>query len=289
MPISGQVVASKVLRVALYPWRVARGMWRMITTLYTVRGHIWDFAVREVGQRYRGSALGLLLAFAYPFLMLTIYAVVFSMLLRGRVLGSISKSEWVLYLFSALNFWWPITEVLGGAPNFIYARANLVKRVVFPVEIIAPSMTLASLFHGLIGFAVYLIFFAAIEHRLPWRACALPLVLIPMILLCCGLGWLFGAIGVFFRDLTRITTPLVTAWFFLTPIVYPETVIPKRYVGMLWLNPVAVFVRQVREVAFYNRWPNWIELFALTMICFFFAFATYRVHLRLRPGYADVL
>lgn len=84
-------------------------MWRMITTLYTVRGHIWDFAVREVGQRYRGSALGLLLAFAYPFLMLTIYAVVFSMLLRGRVLGSISKSEWVLYLFSALNFWWPIT------------------------------------------------------------------------------------------------------------------------------------------------------------------------------------
>jgi lipopolysaccharide transport system permease protein len=275
--------------IVLYPYRVARGMGRMVTTLLKLRMTIWDFAVRDVAQRYRGSVFGIVLGFAQPFLMLSIYAIVFSFLIRSGRANDMTKIEWVMYLFCGLNFWWPITEVFGTGPNIIWGRPNLVKRVVFPLEALSPSCTLACLFQGLLGFSMYLLFTVALRHFFPWRTIALPLVLLPMIFLCFGLGWLLGAIGVFFRDMTRVTTSLITAWFFLTPIVYPERVIPPHYARLLWLNPVAIFVRQLREISFFNVWPNWLHLLYTTLICFVFAFACYRVHLRLRPAYADVL
>ena len=169
------------------------------------------------------------------------------------------------------------------------SHANLVKRVVFPLETLPVAQTLAALANQMFGTAA-LLFAALLLHRgLHLTALFLPLLLIPQLMATLGAAWLLASIGVFVRDVVQGITLALMAWMYLTPIIYPETLVPARYRRLVNLNPFTPLVRNYRRVLLEGQAPDWQGL------AYFAAFAVasfligYWWFARTRKNFADVI
>ena len=117
----------------------------------------------------------------------------------------------------------------------------------------------------------------------------LPVLLIPQFLFTAGLCYLLAATGVYVRDLVYVMGLLLTMWFFLTPICYPDIALPAQLLPILGKNPLYVLVRAYRAIFIQNSSPEWgavAKLYGLSIVLFYAGFAVFR---RARRGFADVL
>ena len=160
-------------------------------TLWRYRGLIRQLTIRQVQARYRGAALGLLWSFLLPLIMLAVYTFVFGVVLGSRWPNAVSQSTagFALTLYAGLIVYGLFSETLGLAPNLIAGNVSYVKRVVFPLEVLAVCALGAALVQALIGVAVLLlgslIFTYTVSPTLVW----FPLVLLPLLPLTLGLAW----------------------------------------------------------------------------------------------------
>ena len=144
---------------------------------------------REVIGRYRGSFLGLLWAFVNPILMLAIYTFVFGVVFKVRLDSQSTelyddKFAFALLLFTGLILFNLFSECLSRSPGLVLANVNYVKKVIFPLEIL-PLVSLGSaLFHAGISFLVLFTFILVIDHSIHWTLIFLPVILLPLLLLC---------------------------------------------------------------------------------------------------------
>lgn len=159
---------------------------------------IWQFSRREVLGRYRGSLFGLAWSFITPLLMLGVYTFVFVGVFKARWPGAEAGGglEFALQIFVGLMVFNLFAEVASRAPRLIVDQPNLVKKVVFPLEILPWISVLSGCFHLLISGVVLLAVATGVRGGLPVTAIALPLVLLPLIPMLLGLCWLLSALGV---------------------------------------------------------------------------------------------
>ena len=132
----------------------------------------------------------------------------------------------------------------------------------------------------------------AVRHAVPASVVWLPLLLVPQILFTAGLCWILAAIGVFVRDLGQIIGYLLTLWFFLTPICYPESSLnqlPAGAIGLLRLNPLFVLVRAYRAMFLENHAPSMRGVAGLWIVSVAVAVMGYAWFHRLRKSFADVI
>jgi len=157
---------------------------------------------REVVGRYKGSALGLAWSFFNPVFMLTVYTFVFSEVFKARwgVDGNESKTQFAVVLFVGMIVYGLFAEVLNRTPGLILSNVNYVKKVVFPLEILPVIALGVALFHSAISAGVLLAAFALFNGYLHWTAIFAPIVLLPLVILTLGLGWMLASLGVFLRD-----------------------------------------------------------------------------------------
>lgn len=271
-------------KFSISPLAMARG-------LYSHRNLIRKLVVREVAGRYRGSVLGILWSFFHPVFMLAVYTFVFSIVFKARwTEGSESRAEFALVLFAGLLVFNIFAESIARAPSLISVNTNYVKKVIFPLEILPCVVFGAALFHALISFVVWLIFYCIIFAAPPHMTLLLfPLVLFPFSLLVLGLSWFLAALGVFLRDVAQIVGIMITILMFLSPIFYPITAIPEAYRFFLSLNPLAFVIEQTRAVLIFGTgldW-GWFSLFTVaSCLVAWFGFAWFQ---KTRKGFADVL
>ncbi len=203
---------------------------------------------REIAARYRGSALGILWSFLTPMALLATYTLVFGYFFRMRWgPDHDGPGYFVVMLFCGLipfNFF---SEVVSRSPELILRSPNYVKRIAFPVQLLPAVLIGASLFHAIIATGLLLVLVALVIGSLPMTALYLPLIWIPLLLFTLSVSLLVSATGIFIRDLSHGVGLFLSVLFFLTPIVYPAAFIPEQWRFMLWLNPVACTVLQVRE------------------------------------------
>lgn len=263
----------------------------MIGSLLRNRSLIYAMTKREVIGRYRGSFLGILWSFFNPVFMLIVYTFVFSVVFKTRWGGgSGSKAEFALILFAGLIIFNLFAECVNRAPTLILSNVNYVKRVVFPLEIL-PWVSLGTvLFHALISLAVwliaYLIFFGAPHLTVLF----LPLVILPTLLLIMGLTWGLSSLGVYLRDVSQFITIAVTVLMFLSPIFYPASAIPEKYrTVVVLLNPLAPAIAQARDVLFFGKSPEWINLSVYLLSTLLIAWLGFAWFQKTRKGFADVL
>jgi lipopolysaccharide transport system permease protein len=203
----------------------------------------WQFTVRAVEMKHRGSTLGFIWAVLNPLLMAALYVVVFGLVFKGRfhVVPDETGVDYALGVFLGLVLFHLVSETLGAAPHFIVGQPNLVKKVVFPLEVLPLAQLGAFWFHALISLALFLLAAFTLGHGvslvgLLW----LPLILLPHLLLTLGLGWFLAALGVFFRDIVQVT-PLaaqILLWssaIFFSPTVFGQQ--PWAWSILKW-NPV---------------------------------------------------
>lgn len=262
----------------------------MVASFWCNRSLIKALVWREVVGRYQGSFLGILWSFINPVFMLAIYTFVFSVVFKMRwIAGSDSKTEFALILFAGLMVFNLFAECISRSPGLILSNTNYVKKVVFPLEILPLVALGSSFFHTLVSLAVWLIFyiiFMGIPHATAWL---LPLILVPLLLLTLGIGWVLSSLGVFFRDVGQMVGLGVTALMFLSPIFFPLSALPKEYQSLLKLNPLTLVVEQVRDVLYWGKIPNFSTYGIYLVISILVAWGGFAWFQKTRKGFADVL
>ena len=258
---------------------------------YRSRSLLWQFARREVLGRYRGSVLGLTWSFLTPLLMLGVYSFVFVGVFRASWPGSASGGglEFALQIFAGLLVFNLFAEVTSKAPNLITEQPNLVKKVIFPVELLIWVTVLSGLFHLLISVASLLVVLLVARGGLPVTALALPLVLLPFLPFLLGLGWFLSALGVFVRDVGQVMTMVVSLIMFMSPVFYSLNTLDARWQFWMRLNPLTLIIEQVRLVVLQGQWPAWEALALYALLSCVFAAAGAFFFQSTRSGFADVL
>lgn len=245
---------------------------------------------RDVLGRYQGSMLGVLWSFFNPLFMLLIYTFVFSFVFKARWnSGGDSKVEFALVLFSGMLVFNLFAECFNRAPTQVLSNPNYVKKVVFPLEILALAGVVSALFHLFISLAVWMVAYC-IAFGLPHPTVfLLPIVLLPLVMLALGVSWFLSSIGVFLRDVTQFVGIATTALMFLSPIFYPASSLPEDYRWLLYLNPMTPVIDFTREVLYWGRVPGFVYFLTYSVVSFVFAWAGFAWFQKTRKGFADVI
>lgn len=217
---------------------------------------IWNFVLRDLKGRYAGSIMGIFWAVVHPLLLLLLYTFVFSFALRIRVGAEVGTEHFPLFLAAGLIPWIAFQESLSRSATSILDHANLIKRLAFPSEVLAPFLVFSGFLHQCIGLAV-LVVFLGIMGDLPGPQAVVLLGLFPFqILFTLGLAWLLSVVLVYIRDLGQLLGPGLTAWFFLTPVVYPLTAVPDGVRWWLSWNPLAILIEMYRGLLLRGELPS---------------------------------
>jgi lipopolysaccharide transport system permease protein len=270
--------------------QAARGrVWQPLFELPQRIDLIVSLTRRELASRYRGSALGILWALLNPIVMIAIFTFIFAGIFGARFGTSGTSWDYALYLFCGLLPWNAYQESLQLSSNTIVSHSNLVKRVVFPLETLPVSQALASLCNQLFGTIALLAATILVQGRLRATVLLLPIVIVPQLVATLGASWLLASLGVYLRDIAQAVTLALTAWFYLTPIIYPESVVPERYRFLVRLNPFTGLIRSYRNILIDGTLPDWAGLgyfCVFALVSFLFGYWWFA---RTRKGFADVV
>ena len=255
--------------------------------LFRYRGLIQTLVTRELKARYRGSVLGFFWSFINPLLLLTVYTIVFSVVLPG--FRGIDVEPYALFLFCGLLPWTWFSSGLLEAANSLIAGGNLIKKVLFPAEILPIVAVLSNMIHFFFALPILALFLAFYARPMQWvELLWFPVVVLVQLMLTLGIGLMLAALTVHFRDLRDLLGNLLTLWFFSTPIIYPMAMVPSGGKFIMDLNPFTHLAISYQELLFYDgpfgHWRWLLALAVASVVIFLVGFALFD---RLRDSFAE--
>ncbi len=263
-------------RAFLYPLR----------TIWRNRGLIRVMVRRDILGRYRGSFAGAFWTIINPLLLMATYFYVFGVVLPSRFGADNSRSGFALYFLAGMLPWLAFSEAAGRAPSVMLEHRNFVKKLVFAVETLPVNLVVSGLVTECLAVVLYCGFLLGLRHGVPTTALWLPVLLVPQVLFTAGLAWFLAALGVFVRDLGQIMGFVLTIWFFITPICYPEThALPWLYSK----NPIYVLVKGYRAIFLDHAAPAFGPLWKLWLLSAAVFLLGHAWFYKLRKSFPDLL
>lgn len=266
------------------------GIFTLCRSLSNNFGLIKSLTKREILGRYKGSVFGLLWSFFNPVLMLAVYTFVFGVVFKSKWPGgSGSQAEFALTLFAGLLIFNFFSECIMRAPSLIVGNINYVKKLIFPLELLPVVTAAAALFHFVISFLVWLIFYLYISGLPDYHWVYIFLILTPLVLMVIGLMWFLSSLGVYLRDVSQVVAILVTVLMFMTPLFYAVESLPEKYQEIMRLNPLSWFVEQTRGILLWHKpfeWGYWLHQLLISSAVFFLGYFWFQ---KTRKGFSDVL
>ena len=255
--------------------------------LMRYRGLIQSLVARDLKARYRGSFLGFFWSFVNPLMLLLIYSFVFATILQNRTEGI---QPYAVFMFTGLLPWTWFQSSMNEATGSLISGGNLIKKVLFPAEVLPIVTILANMAHFMLGLPILIIFMIYYGVtpdwiELPWFL----VVLVVQFIFTTALALLLSALAVHFRDVKDLVSNLLTFWFFTTPIIYSYQQYPE-YKKYFDLNPFTHLVISYQEILFFegpfgHKW--WLLALGAASIVLFFA--AYWVFDRLRDSFAEAV
>ena len=230
--------------------------------LVTHRQLLQDFAWRELRSRYKGSALGFWWNFAIPLLQLAVFYLLFGVLLRQRPVTGTGEQNYAVFLFVGLLPWTFFANSLGAGASSIVANGAIVKKVKLPLQLLPAASVLSSLANFLLSFVVLFAVLVIFGPRRPEGLIYLPLLVVVQIVMNLGFAYLLAAANVFFRDVQHILGILLTAWYFLTPVLFSVAIVADRPTEreLLYLNPMTAVIVAYQRALLDGLPPEWERL-----------------------------
>jgi ABC-type polysaccharide/polyol phosphate export permease len=263
----------------LAPFRVLISHWQAIQI----------FVNRDIRGRYINSALGLWWAVIQPLALLALYTFVFSGIMSVRLNGSTSTGEFALYAFCGLLPWLAFADALTRSASVLFDQTPLIKKVVFPSEILPVHLVLSALVVEIVGLVVFLAV-VVVSGRLPgWSLLLLPIVIALQFFFMTGIAWLLSTLAVYLRDVRQVVGLVLTLWMFLTPIVYPAALVPARFKWVLDINPMTAVVDAYRAALLDDRLLSPVPLVVFAAVSFAVFISGHWVFTRSKPTFADLL
>ncbi|MEM3490018.1 MAG: ABC transporter permease [Nitrososphaerota archaeon] len=220
---------------------------------------------RDFLARFRGSIFGVLWVFVQPLLMMIAYTLVFSYFLKVRFGSNDSPFVFSVYLLCGLVPWNSFNEGINLSCSLLRAHSNLVKKVIFPVEVLPVNLTLVTLIQQVIGLVLLFVFVLYVEGTIHWAVILIPLLLIFQFLFQTGLSWIVASLSVFVPDVRQAVSLLTLLLMFITPIMYPENLVPKKLNFLLILNPMAQIIGMYRRLLMEGRLPAIEQLIGVSV------------------------
>jgi lipopolysaccharide transport system permease protein len=271
---------------ALNPIAISRTAWRN-------RDLAWQFAVREIELRHRGSRLGAIWALVNPLSMLALYWFIFGLIFSSRfnVLPHETQFDFVLAMFFGLTMFQVFSETLGWGPTIIASNPNFVKKVVFPLEVLPLAKIGDAAYH--LGVSLTLVLVGSIfgTTGLGWSVFWLPVLVFPLLLLALGVGWALASIGVFVRDVSQLTPFLGTALQFASAVMFAPTKmrdVPHAWEILRW-NPLLQILDLGRRVVLWHQPMNWTWLGYVYLVSLAVFAAGHACFTLLRKSFAEVI
>lgn len=224
--------------------------------IYQYRSMISSLVYKDLHGRYKGSFFGFLWTFINPLLQLIVYSIVFSIILRMGI------ENYGLFLFVALIPWIFFSSSIHAGSSCIVDNASLVNKIYFPREVLPISVVNSSFINMLYSFIIVIaavIFYG--ENNIYINYIYLPVLFAVEYVIVLGITLIVSAVTVYFRDLSHILSILLMMWQFLTPVLYPVTMVPEEYRYLFELNPMTNIILSYRDVLFYNTAPDIFLLF----------------------------
>jgi ABC-type polysaccharide/polyol phosphate export permease len=261
--------------------------------LLRYRGLIQSLVARELKARYRGSVLGFFWSFINPLLLLSIYTFVFKVVLPGTHPKEIEP--YALFMFCGILPWTWFSSSLSESANVLIGHGNLIKKVLFPAEILPIVTVLSNMVHFFLGLPIligFLIYY--------WRPITIgevvwfPVVVAVQALFTTALALILAALTVHFRDIKDLLANVLTFWFFATPIIYPMTQANEAASELGWaknllnLNPFTHLAVSYQEILFYpgpfGHWRWLVALGGASVVLFLIGYFLFD---RLRDSFAE--
>ncbi len=262
--------------------------------LWRHRALVGVLTARELKARYRGSVFGFLWSLLNPLLMLVVYTAVFQLIFPSR---NPATRPYALFLFCGLLPWQWLAASLTDASSSLLVNGSLLKKILFPAEVLPCVAVLSQAAHFLLALPVLLAGLLAgalglfgTRVTLGWPLLQTPLLLLLQAFFLVGAGLFLAALTVHFRDMRDLLVTVLTLWFFATPVLYtPSDVGSAPLRRVLAFNPAAPFLSAWHDALFYAVWVplrTWGVLLLLSLGFFLAGFAFFD---RLRDSYAEAV
>jgi lipopolysaccharide transport system permease protein len=265
-------------------------LWR---DLWTHRDLIRQFTWRLFVARYRGTTLGLLWSVIFPLAQLAVFVFVFTNVFKMRDWEGQTLSgapEFSIILFCGMVVYAIFSESVVRSSGLVIENPNFVKKVVFPIEVLAVASLGSSVIYAMSGLAIVLLGAMVFVHGLSWTVLLLPVVVAPLLLWSLGVAWVLSALSVFLRDVGNIVGIVVGQMlFYLTPILYPASHLPEAVRWVAWLNPLTSVIEGARSVVLFGQPPRWASLGWSALTGLVVLQLGYAFFMKSKRGFADVL
>jgi len=219
--------------------------WRMLDwrELFAYRELLWVLTMRDIKVRYKQTVLGAAWAIVRPFTTMVIFSLVFGQLAKMPSDGY----PYPVFVYAALLPWTFFAGAIGASGQSLVVSAHLVSKVYFPRLIIPLSSVGAGLVDLLISTGILLLMM--LWYGVGWtlNLLAAPLLMIAVVFIALGVGTLLSALTVAYRDFTHLTPFIVQIWMYVTPVIFPVSIVPERWQWVLYMNPMTGLVEGFRS------------------------------------------
>lgn len=237
----------------------------MLKAIFRYKAFIVGSIVREFQSKYRNSLLGALWNILNPLAMITIYTVIFSQVMRAKLPSIDTAFAYSIYLCAGVLTWGFFSEIANRCVQIFVDNANLIKKINFPIMCLPAIVIGSALLNFSIVFGLFTLFLLLSGNFPGWSFIGLFPVLAIQILFATSLGLSLGILNVFFRDIGQFFGIFIQFWFWLTPIVYPITILPEGIRWIINLNPMTHIIAAYQNILVSNVWPDWYSLLPITL------------------------
>ncbi len=243
----------------------------MFKALWSYRGFVFQSVKREFLSKYRNSLLGVVWSLLNPLAMIFVYTVIFSNLMQAKLPGVTGVYAYSVFLCAGTLTWGLFAEIVGRCQNTFIDNGNLLKKMQFPRLCLPVILVLNASVNFVIVFSLFTLFLIITSNFPGVIFSAVVPLLILLILFAVSLGIIIGILNVFFRDVGQFMTIFLVFWFWLTPIVYPATILPEHIREWLKFNPVFPLFVGFQDIMVQKKWPQWESLIPLSCLTLIFA------------------
>lgn len=252
-----------------------------------------QLVIREISESVKGSALGILWLVFNPLLSMGLYVVVFGVLFGGKFgrVENESSLSYAIGIYVGLSMVNLINETINKGTNNLHRHGNLIKKVVFPLELLPVVQVTGTSFKLGVNASLWLVMGLFFGSVLRPETLYLPLIFLPMVGIALGLSALVSALSVYFRDIQQITNVVSQIVFWSSGVFYSsERVqeVPQIWAFLKW-NPVLISIENIREIILWGLPPSLNEILYLYAVAAFMLTVGFFVFVRLRSGFSDFL
>jgi len=245
----------------------------LVVDTYRYRQLIWALALKELKVRYKRSVLGFLWALLNPALMMLVMTLVFSTILQFGI------KHYAIFLLSVLLPWTFFAQSMSYAVEAIVGNGDLIKKVKVPKLVFPIAAVLSNIINLLLSLIPLAILVPAMRHPFYWTWLYLPVPMLALIIFTLGMTFFFATANVYYRDFAHIVQVVLSAWFYVTPIIYSLDFLPENRRWLFKFNPLLYVINGFRLAVYYGQLPKWQSIVA-SFVCAFAAlligFAVFR-------------